>query len=168
VDARELEGRAEQYTKVVEMNPQGKYVKEAAYAAVLAWKKRAQRRRPRAERSSVENDREKMKAQGRASSQPLNIPEYQQKMIGAFDTYLKYVPDAPESVTIKYRKARIYYEYNHFDEAGKLFEDIVNKHSEARAGRSTRRTCCSTRSTRRGRPRRSCPTSTSSSRCPSS
>jgi len=31
-------------------------------------------------------------------------------------------------VTIKYRKARIYYEYNHFDEAAKLFEDIVNKH----------------------------------------
>ncbi len=29
---------AEQYTKVVEMNPGGKYVKDAAYAAVLAWK----------------------------------------------------------------------------------------------------------------------------------
>ena len=29
---------AEQYTKVVEMNPDGKYVKDAAYAAVLAWK----------------------------------------------------------------------------------------------------------------------------------
>ena len=56
------------------------------------------------------------------------IPEYQKKMIGAFDTYIKYVPDAPELVTIKYRKARIYYEYNHFDEAAKLFEDIVNKH----------------------------------------
>ena len=56
------------------------------------------------------------------------IPEYQKKMIGAFDTYIKYVPDAPELVTIKYRKARIYYEYNHFDEAAKLFEDIVDKH----------------------------------------
>ena len=29
---------AEQYTKVVEMKPDGKYVKDAAYAAVLAWK----------------------------------------------------------------------------------------------------------------------------------
>ena len=29
---------AEQYTEVVEMNPKGKYVKDAAYAAVLAWK----------------------------------------------------------------------------------------------------------------------------------
>ena len=31
-------------------------------------------------------------------------------------------------MTIKYRKARIYYEYNHFDEAAKLFEDIVEKY----------------------------------------
>src|SRR5262249_25633637 len=29
---------AEQYTKVVQMDPQGKYVRESAYAAVLAWK----------------------------------------------------------------------------------------------------------------------------------
>ena len=29
---------AEQYTKVVEMNPKGKCVKDAAYAAVLSWK----------------------------------------------------------------------------------------------------------------------------------
>ena len=28
---------AEQYTRVIELNPQGPYVKEAAYAAVLAW-----------------------------------------------------------------------------------------------------------------------------------
>jgi tetratricopeptide (TPR) repeat protein len=58
----------------------------------------------------------------------MDIPEYQKKMIGAFDTYIKYVPDAPELVTIKYRKARIYYEYNHFDEAAKLFEDLVKNH----------------------------------------
>jgi TolA-binding protein len=117
---------ADQYTKVVEFNPQGKYVKEAAYAAVLAWKN-ALNVDDHEQRDLVESDREKMKAKGE-KLQPVNIPEYQMKMIGAFDTYIKYVPDAPELVTIKYRKARIYYEYNHFDEASKLFEDIVNKH----------------------------------------
>jgi TolA-binding protein len=119
---------AEQYTKVVEINPQGKYVKEAAYAAVLAWKN-ALNVDDHEQRELVENDREKMKAKG-GKIEPVAIPEYQQKMIGAFDTYLKYVPDAPETVTIKYRKARIYYEYNHFEEAAKLFEDIVNKHQK--------------------------------------
>ena len=120
---------AEQYTKVVEMKPDGKYVKEAAYAAVLAWKN-ALNVDDHEQKELVDKDREqhekkKEKKQARAASP---IPEYQKKMIGAFDTYIKYVPDAPELVTIKYRKARIYYEYNHFDEAAKLFEDIVNKH----------------------------------------
>ena len=65
-------------------------------------------------------------------------------MIGAFDTYIKYVPDAPELVTIKYRKARIYYEYNHFDEAAKLFRTSSTS-TRSTSSRSTRRTCCSTR-----------------------
>ena len=61
-------------------------------------------------------------------NEPTPIPEYQGKMIAAFDTYIKYVPDAPELPVIRYRKARIYYEYNHFDEAAKLFQEVVEKH----------------------------------------
>ena len=78
----------------------------------------------------VKADQEKLKEReaGKKKIEAMEIPEYQKKMIGAFDTYIKYVPDAPELVTIKYRKARIYYEYNHFDEAAKLFEDIVRKY----------------------------------------
>ncbi len=119
---------AEQYTHVVEMNPQGKYVKDAAYAAVLAWKN-ALNVDDHEQKELVENDRKKFEeAEKHKKLEPQVIPEYQQKMIGAFDTYIKYVPDAPELVTIKYRKARIFYEYNHFDEAAKLFEDIVRKY----------------------------------------
>jgi tetratricopeptide (TPR) repeat protein len=119
---------AEQYTKVVEMKPEGKYVKEAAYAAVLAWKN-ALNVDDHEQNELVEKDRESQAKKAEKNKvEPMAIPEYQKKMIGAFDTYIKYVPDAPELVTIKYRKARIYYEYNHFDEAAKLFEDIVNKH----------------------------------------
>jgi len=120
---------AEQYTKVVEMNPGGKYVKDAAYAAVLAWKN-ALNVDDHEHQDQVKADQDKLKDRekgGEKKMAAMEIPEYQQKMIGAFDTYIKYVPDAPELVTIKYRKARIYYEYNHFDEAAKLFEDIVRK-----------------------------------------
>src|SRR3954471_23407466 len=49
---------AEQYTKVVEMNPQGKYVKDAAYAAVLAWKNALQVD-DHEQKDIVENDRKK-------------------------------------------------------------------------------------------------------------
>jgi tetratricopeptide (TPR) repeat protein len=117
---------AEQYTKVVEMNPKGKYVKDAAYAAVLGWKN-ALNVDDHEQKEQVDRDRDKFNKKGDKLG-ALEIPEYQKKMIGAFDTYIKYVPDAPELVVIKYRKARIFYEYNHFDEASKLFQDIVEKH----------------------------------------
>jgi TolA-binding protein len=112
---------AEQYTKVIQMDPKGKYVHEAAFAAVLAWK------------SALNIDDEGRGPDQRDSKdlKPLPIPAYQQKMIAAFDTYIKYVPNPPdprELVKIKYRKARVFYEYNHFDEAVKYFEDVVLNH----------------------------------------
>ena len=125
---------AEQYTKVVEMKPDGKYVKEAAYAAVLAWKN-ALNVDDHEQKELVEKDREKFeKKNDKKKMEPLTIPEYQKKMIGAFDTYIKYVPDAPELVTIKYRKARIFYEYNHFDEAVEAVRGHRQQAPEARAG----------------------------------
>ncbi|HXI54477.1 MAG TPA: tetratricopeptide repeat protein, partial [Polyangia bacterium] len=116
---------AEQYTKVVKLNTKGKYVKDAAYAAVLAWKN-ALNVDDHEQREQVEKSRGNFKDKNKFD--PMPIPEYQKKMIAAFDTYIQYVPDAPELVVIKYRKARIYYEYNHFDDAAKLFQDIVEKH----------------------------------------
>jgi len=110
---------AETYTKVVQLDPKGKYVKESAYAAVLAWKNALN---ISDEGDSVDKDK------GKGELKPRPIPEYQKKMIDAFDTYIKYVPDAPELVKIKYRKARVFYDYNHFDEAIKLFSDIVDHH----------------------------------------
>jgi TolA-binding protein len=121
---------AEQYTKVVEMNPKGKYAKDSAYAAVLGWKNALQVD-DQEQKEAVDRDREKMKEkEGKKKLEPLTIPEYQQKMIAAFDTYIKYVPDAPELPVIRYRKARIYYEYNHFEQAGKLFQEVVEKHPQ--------------------------------------
>jgi tetratricopeptide (TPR) repeat protein len=113
---------AEQYTKVVKMDPKGKNVKDAAYAAVLAWKNAL----------NIDDEGQGPDKQGNNSKdfRPQPIPAYQQKMIDAFDTYIKYVPDAPELVTIKYRKARIYYDYNHFDKAVPLYQDIVEHHTD--------------------------------------
>ncbi len=115
---------AEAYTRVVQMNPdpKAKWLKEAAYAAVISWKNALNLDDSGAGPDDKKRDEKDFKAQ--------KIPEYQQKMIGAFDTYIKYVPNSPEMVTIKYRKARIYYDYNHFDEAIKLFQDVVDHHPD--------------------------------------
>ena len=118
---------AEQYTKVVELNPKGKYVKEAAYASVLAWKN-ALNVDDHEQKEAVDKDRQAFNSKKGGKLEALTIPEYQKKMIDAFETYVKYVPDAPERVVIMYREARIYYEYNHFDDAAKRFEVIVDKY----------------------------------------
>ena len=114
---------AEQYTKVVEIDPQRQVRQGGGLRGGAGLEERSQHRRHTARaRTSRANNTKDFK--------PQPIPEYQKKMIAAFDTYIKYVPDAPELVTIKYRKARIFYDYNHFDEAAGLFQDIVDKHSD--------------------------------------
>src|SRR5947199_180418 len=86
------------HDKVGEMKPEGKYVKEAAYAAVLAWKN-ALNVDDHEQKELVEKDREQQAKKAEKNKvEPMAIPEYQKKMIGAFDTYIKYVPDAPELV----------------------------------------------------------------------
>jgi tetratricopeptide (TPR) repeat protein len=51
-------------------------------------------------------------------------------MLAAFDTYQRYVPDSPELPKIAYRKARIYYEYGHYEKAAGLFAALVARYPE--------------------------------------
>ncbi len=130
---------APQYSAVVHMDPtpKAKYLKEAAYAAVISWKnclsiedsaEDAQKARmdKRAEKKNAGKGKEAVTDENAFAKKDIN--DRNKKMIEAFDEYIKYVPDAPELVTIKYRKARIYYEANHFEEAAPLFADIAENH----------------------------------------
>ena len=137
------------YTDVVKKDPKGAKLKDAAYAAVISWKncldisdegqdeaakvkedlkKKKQERKEAAAASGKKGDKDKDKDKDDDSFAPKPIPEKQQKMLEAFDTYIKYVPEAPELVTIKYRRARVYYEYNHIDKALPLFKDIAENY----------------------------------------
>jgi TolA-binding protein len=113
---------AEQYTEVVASNPGGKYTRDAAYAAVLAW-----------QNALVSGDepshRERMSDSDTCAPRPPRpIPDNQQKMIAAFHTYTKQVPDAPELPVMIYREAYIYYDYDHYDRAEPLFLTVVQKY----------------------------------------
>ena len=125
---RQWKDAAEQYTRVVEMKPDGKYLREAAYASVLAWKNALMSGdEPRPQEQDPGHARLRSgTACGRFSSLP--IPENQQKMIRAFHTYRKHVPDAPELPVMLYREAYIYYDHNQFDRAEPLFLDVVQKY----------------------------------------
>lgn len=126
------------YSDVVKLDPAptAKYLKDAAYAAVISWKNclavedssadvMAARQEKLKETAKAKKGGEKEKEQAFAEQK---IPDRQMKMIDAFDVYIKYVPESNELPTIKYRKARIFYEYNHYDQAIPLFRDIADNH----------------------------------------
>ena len=52
-------------------------------------------------------------------------------MLRAFSRYICYVDNSDDVVQIKYRRARIYYESNHFEEAAVLFKDIAFNHKDS-------------------------------------
>ncbi len=133
------------YTQVVHMDTKtsAKYLKEAAYAAVISWKNCLSIEDSAEDAAKARSDKRAEKKTATATKgkggEPVSdevafakkeISPNNKKMIDAFDEYIKYVPDAPELVTIKYRKARIYYEANHFEEAAPLFAEIAENHKQ--------------------------------------
>ncbi len=52
-------------------------------------------------------------------------------MLNAFSRFVCFVSDSDELPTIKYRRARIYYESNHYEEAAVLFHDIAWNHRDS-------------------------------------
>jgi TolA-binding protein len=118
------------YTRVAEMNPSGKYLRDAAYAAVLAWKN-ALLVDDEEQRGRVEAERTRVRAReqaGPSALAPLPIPDNQQKMIAAFHAYRKHVPDAPELPVMLYQEGYICYDYNHFDCAEQRFGEVVERY----------------------------------------
>ena len=131
------------YTKVVELDPdpKAKWLKEAAYAAVISWKNCLAvddtggdtKEKQIEKRKEVAKLKQSSKGKEKEEQKPVELAEKpiadnKKKMIEAFDTYIKYVPNSPELIKIKWQKAYIYYEANHFDDAIPLFKDIVENH----------------------------------------
>jgi tetratricopeptide (TPR) repeat protein len=101
-----------------------KLQKESAYAAVLGWKN-ALAVDPAGQGRS---DRGRRGVDKIPEAKP--IPEREQKMLDAFDVYIKYIKDPKddELVGMKFLKANMYRRYHHYDEAMPLFEDIIKNH----------------------------------------
>lgn len=104
-----------------------KLTKEAAYAAVLGWKN-ALNVDPRIKQQADKIDENAKEDDKIPAAKP--IPPREEKMLAAFDIYIKYIKDPKddELVGMKFLKANIYRRYNQFDKAIPLFEDILDKH----------------------------------------
>jgi tetratricopeptide (TPR) repeat protein len=111
-----------EYRRVVEMNPTGKFAKDAAYASVLAAKNALE---------AEEGHRIDPRPAGRrppGPPQPLSAGD--QRLLAAFDLYVTTVPSSPELAAIEYRRARMLYERDHLEEAVPLLWRVVERHPE--------------------------------------
>lgn len=133
------------FDQVLEVDPQGEFTEDAAYASVLCYNKQYQTTfgdsdKTVKHREDDEDDRKKKR--GKKSEEPSReelVAKFKPKefssleagMLRAYQRYVCFVPDSEDLPTIKYRRARIYYETNHFEEAAVLFKDIAYNHSDS-------------------------------------
>ena len=113
---------ATNYDRVVEMNPRPKDPKEkeivlaAAEESVRAY-------------DELVIDLDRKKPPEISGNTPKAIPEVKEKLIASCKRYIDYVGiEGDKIVEIRYKMARIYYTYNHFDLAAPAFNDIVQNH----------------------------------------
>ena len=134
------------FDRVVELNPQGEYSSDAAYAAVLCYDSLYQQQYAAGERSrrggAAEGEQRRSggrrgrrqqeeQPQAAPSLEPQEFTEVQTGMLRAFQRFVCYVQESEELPRVKYRRARIYYEANHFQEAAVLFHDIAWNHRDS-------------------------------------
>lgn len=99
----------------------GKWMANSAYNSILAWDE------------VVKQANAKGEIKPEANTDPtkkLNIPAQKKGLLDACERYLKHIEKADKRVEIIYKVARIYYDYNYFDEAVQRFAEIALKYPE--------------------------------------
>ena len=141
----------DEFIKVLEMNPEGKYTQDAAYAQMLAMKNaleydetggQSKSCKTNAEGVCIYKDKGKKKKikvkKEQEQEGTINVAEmYAQSdytddekgMLGSYDVYMKYVKDKDdkELPKITYHRAKLMMIHNKFDEAKPLLEEMVVK-----------------------------------------
>lgn len=135
------------FDRVVELDPAGEYTSDAAYAAVLCYNSLYQQQYAATERNRRSSDeantstrrrgrgarRQQEEAPAQTDAErlaPRDFSTTEQGMLNAFRRFVCFVRDSEELPQVKYRRARIYYEANHFEEASVLFRDIAMNHPQ--------------------------------------
>ncbi len=120
----------EEYTRVAQIDIQrmkpagpagtaqkpGKYFVDALESAVLSFDVVAKRTETGEKRPA-----------GEAKTR-LPIPPPKQKLVDACERYLQYAPHGDKRVEVAYKAANVYYRYNAFPEAVRLFSEIAERH----------------------------------------
>ena len=139
------EEAAAAYERVVEIKPKGEYTNESVHGLVLSYFKivsiseeQADLNKRQEEIIASTEDSEgkdgKKKDDGKPKPPPAKkeIPDLHQKLIRACKLYSELNPDGDRIVDVKYTMARIYYDFNHLEDAAAAFKDIAYSHPDHR------------------------------------
>lgn len=113
-DMTKYDEASTQYKWVVDNAPQNKFYSKSAQNLILAVER------------SVPTDQEMQKRVG-SSLDPVPLEPRVERFIKAGTWYVEKFPNSEKTVEIKFRIGRLYYQSNHFDEATKIFKEIVQK-----------------------------------------
>ena len=133
---------ADEYAKVVELDPKGQYAQKAAYDTILGLEKAVEIARGKLKKRELAGatkiDERRAKGQVEQTriikiekvtkqTEELPIPENEQKLIAACEKYLLVSPRSKDEIVIRYKAAFVYYDHHHYVEAARRFGDIILK-----------------------------------------
>jgi tetratricopeptide (TPR) repeat protein len=123
------------FDKVVDLDAKGAYTADAALAAVLCYNNLYQQQFAGGEKTvgkkAASKGKGKKQEEDKPDMKPREFTGLEAGMLKAFQRYVCFVPDSDDLPTMKYRRARIYYEANRYEEAAVIFKDIAYNHQKS-------------------------------------
>jgi len=122
----QFENAADEYYKVTQERPKdGKYLKDAALAAVVAIRK-----------IDEATTYQKLPPPGQVS-QPIALPRVKTKLVTMIDNYAKLLPNEKEGFAMRYTAATTFFDYGHYQVALTRFDQMGVEISETPQGQSS-------------------------------
>jgi len=123
------------FDKVVDLDPKGTFTADAALAAVLCYNNLYQQQFSASEKTTSKQrapaKKGKKQEEDKADYKVRELTMLENGMLKAFQRYVCFVPNSEDIATMKYRRARIYYESNRYEEASVIFKDIAYNHRQS-------------------------------------
>ncbi len=146
VGLKKFRSAHDEFVKVLEIKPDGKYTKDAAYAQMLAMKNALEYDETGGKKKACKTNSEgvcvyregtvkkKTRDKDTETDKAAEYPETdysddERAMLSAYDIYQKYVKDAKddELPKIQYHRAKLMMTHNKFDEAEPILKELVKK-----------------------------------------
>jgi tetratricopeptide (TPR) repeat protein len=116
----------DEYEKTVESDSKGKFLKDAAINTIFAIENYIGNQKAIWDRETkAERDRRKRLTDPKEKYAPIELREWEQRLIKACDAYAKNLPDDEKTLNILYKAAYLQYEHNEFNLANERFLQII-------------------------------------------